>query len=216
MKITRRLPGLLLLCTALRLGAETPAAPVAAPAAPVPAVAAVNVNADYRITARDTVQFSIYNQLDMTTVQRITSTGEIRLPLIGTVKLAELTLREAELLLESLYRSGGFFVDPQAILSVQKYGDRFVSVLGQVKNPERIALASEDNTIGILQAITQVGGFTRVARTDAVQVLRNGATGQEERLTVNMDEMLRPKAATNTPEFQLKPGDIVFVPERVF
>lgn len=203
MKTTLMLVGLFLLGSRSVFSAD---------AAELPATA----NADYRITARDTLQFSIYNQTDMTTTQRVTSTGEIRLPLIGTVKLAQLTLREAELLLEEQYRTGGYFVDPQVIVSVQKYGDRFVSVLGQVKNPDRLVLASEDNTIGILQAITQAGGFTRVARTDAVQVLRTGIAGQEERLTVNMDEMLRPKSVLNIQEFQLKPGDIVFVPERVF
>lgn len=203
MKISRLLTSLLLLSTFTRLGAASSVAPVAP-------------GSDYRLTARDTIEFSIYNQPDMTTVQRVTSSGEIRLPLIGTVKVAEMSLREAELMLEALYRSGGYFVEPQASLAVQKYGDRFISVLGQVKNPDRIALASEENGIGILQAITQAGGFTRVARSDAVQVLRNSGTGAEERLTVNMEEMLRPKTTASTLEFQLKPGDIVFVPERVF
>jgi len=212
MKLFTRLTLYSLLAASAVFAAEPAAAPAPANAEPSGPVA----NADYRITARDTIQFQIYNQLDMATVQRVTSTGEVRLPLIGTVKVANLTLREAELQLEALYRAGGFFIEPQVILSVSQYGDRFVAILGQVKNPERIALASEDNTIGILQAITQAGGFTRVSRTDAVQVLRTSATGQDERLTINMDDMLHPKSATSAQEFQLKPGDIVFVPERVF
>jgi polysaccharide export outer membrane protein len=152
----------------------------------------------------------------MATVQRITSNGEIRLPLIGTVKLASLTLRDAEHLLEKLYRDGGFFINPQVTLSVQEYGTRYVSVMGQVAQPARIALPSETNTIGILQAITQVGGFTRVARTDAVQVLRKGADGQDNRMTINTDDLLHPTEANRLPEFQLQPGDVVFVPERTF
>lgn len=172
---------------------------------------------DYRIASSDTIDFQVYNQPDMTTVQRVTSTGEVRLPLIGTVKVAGTTLREAESLLEGLYRNDGYFVEPQVILSVQKYGDRFVAVLGQVKEPSRIPLASEENNIGILQAVTQAGGFTRVARTDAVQVLRAGAKGGDnERLIINMEDILHPKNAAKGQEFQLQPGDIVFVPERVF
>src|SRR4051812_27873604 len=72
-----------------------------------------NDRSDYRITARDTIEFQVYNQADMTSVQRVTSTGEVRLPLIGTVKIAGSTLRQAELLLEALYRSDGYFVEPQ-------------------------------------------------------------------------------------------------------
>jgi polysaccharide export outer membrane protein len=178
--------------------------------------AAMAPNADYQIAIRDTIQFQVYNQPDMTTIQRISANGEIRLPLIGTVKMAQLTLRDAEHLLEKCYRDEGFFINPQVILSVQQYGDRFVAVLGQVKEPARVPLASETNTIGILQAITQVGGFTRVARTDAVQVLRTGADGQDHRLIINTDTLLHPTEASRMPEFQLQPGDIVFVPERTF
>ncbi len=176
-----------------------------------------SARSDYRIAPRDSIQFQVYNQPDMTTVQRVTSTGEVRLPLIGTVKVAGTTLREAEVLLETLYRTDGYFVEPQVIISVQQYGDRFVAVLGQVKEPARIPLAAEDGSIGILQAITQAGGFTRVARTDAVQVLRTSAKGSDdERLIINMDDILHPKTAAKAQEFQLRPGDIVFVPERVF
>jgi polysaccharide export outer membrane protein len=170
---------------------------------------------DYQIAVRDTIQFQIYNQVDVTTVQRVTANGEVRLPLIGTVKVAQLTLREAEHLLEKLYRDGGFYVNPQVILSVQQYDDKFVAVLGQVKDPARIPMDSETATIGILHAITEVGGFTRVAQTDAVQVLRRGADGKDQRLIINTNALLS-ATAVQVNEFQLLPGDIVFVPERVF
>jgi len=171
---------------------------------------------DYKISVRDTVQFQIYNQIDMTMVERVSGSGEIRLPLVGTVKIAGMTLRDAEESLEKLYRDRGFFINPQVILSIQLYGDRFVAVLGQVKDPARIALASETNSIGLIQAVTEVGGFTRVAKTEAIQVIRTGPDGEEQRITVNADEILHPTGSTHTPEFKLKPGDTVFVPERVF
>jgi polysaccharide export outer membrane protein len=173
------------------------------------------LGSDYKIAVRDSIQFQIYNQVDVTTVERVTSSGEIRLPLIGTVKVVDLTLREAERRLESLYRGGGFYVNPQVILSVEQYDDRFVAVLGQVKDPARIPMDAETTTIGILHAITEVGGFTRVAQTKAVQILRKGPDGKDQRITINTDDYLLP-TATQTDEFQLHPGDIVFVPERVF
>jgi Periplasmic protein involved in polysaccharide export len=170
---------------------------------------------DYRISPRDLVQFQVFNQPDMTIAQRVSANGELRLPLLGTYAIAGRTLREAEDELEKLYRSRGFFVSPQVILSVEEYGERYVSILGQVKNPERIPLSVETKSIGILQAITQSGGFTRVARTDQVQVLRVSPEGREERLVVNVDDLLRP-GRSSVSEFQLQSGDIVFVPERVF
>jgi polysaccharide export outer membrane protein len=149
-------------------------------------------------------------------VQRVTANGEIRLPLVGTVKVADMTLRDAERVLEGLYKGGGYFVSPQVILSIQQYDDRYVAVLGQVKEPARIPLDSETVTLGILHAVTQVGGFTRVAKTDAVQVLRLGPDGQDEKLIINTDTLLQKGVTSATPEFQLQAGDIVFVPERTF
>jgi polysaccharide export outer membrane protein len=201
MKPIRYLASFVLLCTAA-LAADSDATSTA-PAG------------DYQIAVRDSIQFEIYNEVDVTTVQRVTANGEVRLPLIGTVKIVHLTLRDAERLLEKLYRAGGYYVNPQVILSVQQYDDRFVAVLGQVKDPARIPMDSETTTIGILHAVTEVGGFTRVAQTNAVQVLRTGADGRDQRLIVNTDALLQSTSA-NAEEFQLLPGDIVFVPERVF
>jgi protein involved in polysaccharide export with SLBB domain len=173
-------------------------------------------DSDYRLAPRDLVQFQLYNQPDMTTAQRVTANGELRFPLVGTVNLSGKTLREAELILEKQFKDRGFFVNPQVILAVDQYGERYISVLGQVKNPERISMAVETKSLGILQAITQAGGFTRVSRTDQVQVLRLGADGKEERIIVNVDDLLKPRTSGSAPEFQLKAGDVVFVPERVF
>jgi polysaccharide export outer membrane protein len=173
-------------------------------------------NADYRLSPRDLVQFQVYNQPDMTTAQRVTTNGELRFPLIGTVNVSGQTLRQAELLLEKQLKERGFFVNPQVILAVEQYAERYVSVLGQVNSPERIPMSVETKSLGILQAITQAGGFTRVSRTDEVQVLRINSDGKEERITVNVDELLKSKSAGSRPEFQLTAGDVVFVPERVF
>ena len=207
-----------LLLTALLVFAGSAQAQTSAPsgASEFPVSASMITNADYRLAPRDLVQFQVYNQPDMTTAQRVTANGDLRFPLVGTVNLAGKTLREAETLLEKQFKEGGFFVNPQVILAVEQYGERYISVLGQVKNPERIAMAVETKSLGILQAITQAGGFTRVSRTDQVQVLRIHPDGKEERITVNVDELLKPRTPQSASEFQLVAGDVVFVPERVF
>lgn len=174
-------------------------------------------NQDYKIVPRDYIDFQVHSQPDTATQQRISANGEMQLPLIGTTKLAGLTVREAERMLERRFREGGFFVAPQVILSVEKYRERYVSLLGQVKNPDRVEFPLETNSMSILDAIARVGGFTRIARTDAVQIIRTGADGQQVRTTLNIDEFLKPKPVSVVPgEFQLQPGDVIFVPERVF
>jgi polysaccharide export outer membrane protein len=168
---------------------------------------------DYRIAPRDNIQFQIFEETDSLLLQRVSSAGEISIPLIGSVKVIGLTLRQAEALIEKRYRDGGYFLKPQVILSFDSYAPRSVSVLGQVNNPNQIDFSIERGDIGILTAITRAGGFTRVAQTDAVKVMRTVA-GKETSFTVNVSAYLNTKEADQ--QFKLMPDDIVFVPERVF
>lgn len=182
-----------------------------------PDLAARAADRDYRISPRDLVEFHIHHQQDTVTRQRVTASGELRLPLIGTTKLAGLTVREAERQLEQAYRTGGFYVAPEVVLSIEKYRERYVSVLGEVKNPDRVEFPMESDTVGILHAVARVGGFTRIARIDAVQILRTGTDGQQERITLNLLDFFKSRQpAAGTAEFQLHAGDVVFVPERTF
>ncbi|BET66666.1 hypothetical protein ASA1KI_15840 [Opitutales bacterium ASA1] len=198
--------------------AEAPSGFVFASAAESPSAASVGgdrqTDPDYRLTSGDLIVVQMYEQDDIRTSQRLSATGEIRLPHVGRVGLLNLTVREAEMRIETLYKDGGFYVDPQIILFVQQYAERFVSVFGQVRNPARIPLAEETNSMGILQAITLSGGFTRIAREDAVQVSRTNAAGLEERFTVNVRELTSARRPGEVREFQLQAGDVVFVPER--
>jgi protein involved in polysaccharide export with SLBB domain len=169
---------------------------------------------DYRLAPLDTVQIEVFNQPDMRSEQRLTANGEIRFFLIGDVVLQGLTVREAEKRLEQLLRDGEFFIDPQVIVSVQEYSERLINVLGQVRNPTRVAIPQEMDSMGILEAITLAGGFTRIARTDKVQVTRRDAQGGEEKTIVNVQQLLDRKRPAEAKEFQLQAGDVVYVEER--
>jgi protein involved in polysaccharide export with SLBB domain len=170
-------------------------------------------NADYRIVPRDQVRFQVTGEPDDPLLQRVSSAGEISIPLLGAVKVAGRTLRAAENLMEKLYRDGGFYLNPQVILSFENYAPRNVSVLGQVNNPSSIDFSIEREQMGIVSAITRAGGFTRVARPDSVKVMRT-VDGRETVITVNVSAYLN--EASKGEEFKLMPDDVVFVPERVF
>jgi polysaccharide export outer membrane protein len=208
-------------------GADPASAPEARPApagataiAPASGVSTPDnplyVPPDYRIASGDQLDFMIFGEADVAATQRVSSAGDIRLPMIGTMVVSGLTLREAEAKLEAQYRAGGFFVSPQVILSVRQYIERAVSVLGQVNKPDRIVLPVETRSIGIVRVLTLAGGLTRIAKTDAIVVTRPGADGKESRTVINLSDYLDSKKATNVEEFNLLPGDIVYVPERTF
>ena len=57
------------------------------------------------------------------------------------------------------------------------------------------------------------GGFTRIAKSDAVRITRKDDAGAERTFTVDVEKML---AGRGGETFLVQPGDVVFVPERVF
>jgi protein involved in polysaccharide export with SLBB domain len=168
---------------------------------------------DYRIAARDQLQIQVCEEPDVVQLQRVSVAGEISIPMVGSIHVADLTLREAENLLAKRYKEGGFYLNPQVILSFAAYAPRNASVLGQVNRPDVIDFPVERAQLGIVAAITRAGGFTRLARTDAVKVMRT-VDGKEMVFTLNVTAYLEEKSKEQ--EFKLLPDDIVFVPERVF
>ncbi|HKM56324.1 MAG TPA: polysaccharide biosynthesis/export family protein [Isosphaeraceae bacterium] len=168
---------------------------------------------DYRIVARDELKFQITGEPDDPLIERVSTAGEISIPFLGAFRAAGLTLREAESQIERRYRDGGFFVNPQVILSFNSYAPRSVSVLGQVNNPSSVDFSIEREDMGLVSAITKAGGFTRVARPDAVKVMRN-IDGKDTAFIINVTGYLN--ETSKEPQFKLMPDDIVFVPERVF
>ena len=170
-------------------------------------------SADYRIVARDELKFQVTGETEDPLVERVSTAGEISIPLLGAVRVAGLSLREAENLMERRYHDGGFFIKPQVILSFNSYAPRSVSVLGQVNNPSSVDFVIEREQMGIVNAITKAGGFTRVAQPDAVKVMRT-IDGKDTAFVVNVSSYLN--ETSKEAEFKLLPDDIVFVPERVF
>ncbi len=181
--------------------------------AQAPASSSKESSSDYRVAPRDQLQFQVFGEPDTLLVQRVSSSGEISIPMIGDFRVAGLTLREAEKHIAALYIARGIFIDVQVILSVQTYAPRYVSVLGQVGKPGSVDIAVETETIGIVDAITQAGGFTRVSRSDSVRIIRKTSDG-EQSIIVNVAAYLENK--TKDPQFKLQSEDIVYVPERTF
>lgn len=171
---------------------------------------------DYGISPGDMIEFQIFEEPDTFIAQRVTLSGELPLPMIGVVKVSDLTLREAETKLRDLYIAGNYFIKPQVILIVQEYSDRSISILGQVVNPEQIPFPVESETLGIVRAITLAGGLTRTARADRIEITRRTPEGTEEHYTVNFRSFVTGRDQDRVRQFQLLPGDIVYVPERRF
>ncbi len=153
----------------------------------------------------DTVKISFPSAPNLDATQQIRRDGKISLSLVGEVDAVGLTpdgLREKLVAL----------ISPQIgskEVNVALQTSTFpVFVNGSVMRPGKIL---SDHPITALEAIMEAGGFDlNTANLKAVKVIRNEA-GSLKNYVVNLKAVLDGKS---DKPFYLKPGDIVFVPER--
>ena len=91
----------------------------------------------YRIATNDRIRVGVFQEPDLDTVGRVDMKGTINLPLVGTIKVTNDTIGDAERKIEDAYRDGRYLRNPQVTISVEEYAPREVSIQGQVRNPAR-------------------------------------------------------------------------------
>lgn len=169
----------------------------------------------YRLTVTDRIRITIFQEDDLTEIARIDARGNVNLKLVGDLRVAGLTVNEAQKAIETAYQEGRFLRNPQANVSVEDYAPREVSIQGQVKAPGRYLLPVE-STFSILELVTKAGGLTDIAKGSSVVVTRIAPDGKKTTFTVDVDGLIRgKKSSKSTDNLLLEPGDIVYVPESI-
>ncbi|MEA3328190.1 MAG: polysaccharide biosynthesis/export family protein [Candidatus Omnitrophota bacterium] len=166
---------------------------------------------DYCLQSEDVLRITVYEQPDLDTRTRISSTGEISFPLLGKIKAADLTLSELKDKIEQLLAKD-YLVNPQVQIFIDKYRVKQVSVLGAVQKPGKYDLYTERETT-VLEAIAMAEGFTKVASVNGTRIIRT-ENGEERTILIKVTDIT--KKGIKEKDIPLKPGDIVFVPESFF
>lgn len=155
----------------------------------------------------DMFEVRVYRQDQMSNKYRVNSAGTIVFPLIGTVEVAGKTPAQVETEIRDRL-ADGYLRDPQVSILVSDFGSKTLSVFGEVRSPGTFQFRDK---MTIIDAVSQAGGLTPMAKKNAVTVTRV-EEGSKRRYTVPVEDIGKGKA----PNFQVRPGDVVFVPERAF
>ena len=138
------------------------------------------------------------NQISPYTVDE---NGCIDVPSLGKVKVAGLTRAQVSATIQDKLRNGNLLKD--AVVTVNAY-DQYVTIMGEVKNPGKINIRRDNITL--LQALGEAGDLTIQARRDSILVIR-----QEGNVSKSYFVDLRSKNLLNSPVYNLKQNDIVYV-----
>ena len=190
--------------------AAPPAVQAAATATPVapPSVAATPAlpnSQDYRLGAGDAIGVQVYQSPDRSIDARVSESGVISYPLVGSVQLGGLTIAEAEKKIGDALRSGGFVKVPQVNIVLRQVRGNQVAVLGQVSRPGRFPLETFNTRVSDMLAAA--GGTTPTG--DDVLILTGQRDGKPFRKVIDIPGLFL--NAKSDEDIVVTGGDTLYV-----
>lgn len=163
----------------------------------------------YRIGARDVLRIDVRKDpaISQPTGYTVTEEGNVLLPYIGPVNVADLTAADAEKKLNTLLAQ--YIRDPEAKVGIQDYRSKFVYVVGQVARPGRVIMRADMLTLQ--EAVFQAGLPTPDAALQRTKVITPSYENPVVRQIDLTDIIYKGRMAEN---ILLKPGDYVYVPAK--
>ena len=152
--------------------------------------------AEYTFGTGDRIRLTVFGHEDLSGEFTISETGEISLPLAGSLNLGGLTIRQAEQkVVETL--KPDYLVNPRVGIEVLDY--RPFYIIGEVNAPGSYPYV---NGMTVTEAVALGGGFTHRARKERMVVIRASDPTRTE----------QPMSVTDV----VFPGDVIKVLERFF
>lgn len=155
----------------------------------------------YRLQPMDALSISVFQVADLSGEYEVDLGGNIALPLVGTMQVANLTSEELRLQLRDRLRK--FVKDPVISIGVKPSTKRTITVDGSVKSP---GMYPVNGPVTLIQAVALAGGLDQDANPRRVAVFRR-VGGQRMAAAFDLETIRRAQA--EDPE--VLSGDIVVV-----
>ena len=182
-----------------------------APPGPVP------TSLDYEVGVGDVLAVMVYGRPDLSTGiasnsltstaatatkgSRVDGSGNIHLPLAGTVHVAGLSVKAiADSVEVSLRR---YVKEPSVVVEVAEYRSKPVYLMGQFRTP---GIYYMDRPMTILQGITLGNGFEANANLRGIRILRDKKIAPVDVYSLMMEGQI-------AQNLWLLPGDTIFLPD---
>lgn len=191
-------------------GVDGPVASVAPPS-----------SGEYRLGAGDKVEFQSFNDEKLSREELVVRfDGQLSLPLIPDVAVANLTRAEAEERIREEYRS--VFRDPQVALIVRDAASKSYAIVGDVEKPGVYPFTTNTKLIEAISlagglrrrsSSSSVGGFVGVTGQLTKAFIVRTVNGQREVLQFDLRGLGTP--GVHDSEVPVQYGDLIYIPEGV-
>jgi polysaccharide export outer membrane protein len=114
---------------------------------------------DYKIGPEDLLEIAVFEEEKLNKAVRVSSQGNISLPLIGILKVKGLTANELEKEIRDLLAEK-YLQDPHVSVFIKEYRNQRISVIGAVEKPSVFEVTGQKT---ILDALAMAGGLKEEA-----------------------------------------------------
>jgi polysaccharide biosynthesis/export protein len=159
---------------------------------------------DFTIVAGDVIQITVWKEEGLDREILVLPDGTVTFPLIGTIEIEGLTPRAAQRIIKKKLKK--YIPDASVTVMVKAPLGHTVNVIGQVTKPGEIVIGHH---MGVMEALSQVGGLTPYASTSHIIVLRY-VDNKKISIAFPYDDIAEGRHLEN--DIELKPGDVVVVP----
>ena len=180
-----------LLCNSVR-AQNAPRTPAAESMGPLP-----------RLGPGDLIEISVYNVPELSTKARVGNSGDIYLPLIDYVHVGDLTVEQAQALIQKRLENEGFVRNAHVTIFLDESTSQNVTLLGEVTKPGIYPVGGDRKLYDLISA---AGGFTPSAGRK-VSIIRQHS--QSQPITINLPRNLADDLQNN---IDILPGDTITVP----
>lgn len=192
----------LVLCCAQLLAQTPPSPTVPADQSSSPQSSHLLANSNVKLGVGDLIEITVFGVPDLSTKTRVSGSGDIYLPLIDYVHVADLTTDEAQELIQKRLEDGGFVRGPHVSIYVDESASQAITLLGEVVKPGPYPAIGDRHLYDLISA---AGGLTdKAGRT--VTIEHRGDPDQKE--VVQLTQNLADDTKDNVEVF---PGDMIIV-----
>lgn len=150
----------------------------------------------------DMIEVSVFGVPDLNTRARIGNSGDVYLPLIDYVHIADLSVDEAQEVVEKRLSDGGFVRNPHVSILVSESASQSATLVGEVAKPGTYTILGERRLYDVISA---AGGLTEKAGRSVTIIHRSTP---DQKVELHLPSNLAEDTQSN---IQIQPGDTVIV-----
>jgi len=181
--------------------------------------ASAPISKNYRVGGYDVLNIMIYEEEDLSrTALQVSADGYITFPLIGQLKIDNLTTAEIGKLISSKLAQEQFLLNAHVSVMVADYKSKRVLVLGSINNPGSYALQARER---VLDALSKAGGIWRRTGVSAKSsagkkglIIRtqNLDTPEESKIVININLKGLLEDGDQIANLYMQDKDVLFIP----